>query len=207
MLTATNKYLIFSHFFKQPHTRSDDGVCDLKIVHDVKNAHNFFWLCKWSRLFIWKEINRWVVEEWVFVEIQIKFLNIQLNNFKWSKWPSAISHHSMIVYAKPFHTILPLPEPDPCISNNASYFAIHHQHANLECISAQLPLSAIYAFEVPPSVVYIIQLHFALDNNEKCSLMYVFFGKIKQRKILNITSFVRQRFLLSVDGVCVCSRE
>lgn len=105
MLTATNKYLIFSHFFKQPHTRSDDGVCDLKIVHDVKNAHNFFWLCKWSRLFIWKEINRWVVEEWVFVEIQIKFLNIQLNNFKWSKWPSAISHHSMIVYAKPFHTI------------------------------------------------------------------------------------------------------
>lgn len=69
------------------------------------------------------------------------------------------------------------PEPDPCISNNASYFAIHHQHANSECISAQLPLSAIYAFEVPPSVVHIIQLHFALDNNEKCSLMYVFSAK------------------------------
>lgn len=70
---------------------------------------------------------------------------------------------------------------------NSSHFNSHqYTFSTYLSISMWLPLFGIFAFEVLGSY-YVIQLHFALDNNEKCTLMF-FWEREKERKKLNITS-------------------
>lgn len=81
---------------------------------------------------------------------------------------------------------------------NSSHFNSHqYTFSTYFSIPMWLPLFGIYAFEVLGSY-YVIQLHFALDNNEKCSLMFFWKWERDRKKTQYYLTHI-QHFLSSWD--------